>query len=28
VTFHDYIASHAREQVSYFGEDGLLRRHE
>jgi hypothetical protein len=28
VTFPDYIASHAREQVSYFAEDGLLRRHE
>jgi hypothetical protein len=28
VTFPDSIASHTREQVSYFGEDGLLRRHE
>jgi len=27
-TFPDSIASHTREQVSYFGEDGLLRRHE
>ena len=26
--FPDSIASHTREQVSYFGEDGLLRRHE
>jgi hypothetical protein len=26
--FPDYIASHTREQISYFGEDGLLRRHE
>ena len=24
----DYIASHSREQVAYFGPDGLLRRHE
>jgi hypothetical protein len=28
VTFPDSVASHTREQVSYFGEDGLLRRHE
>lgn len=28
VTFPDYIASHTREQVSYFGPDGLLRRHD
>src|SRR5271166_4624317 len=28
VTFPDSVASHGREQVSYFGEDGLLRRHE
>ena len=28
VTFPDSVASHSREQVSYFGEDGLLRRHE
>ncbi|MGC1717533.1 MAG: hypothetical protein WA746_00975 [Isosphaeraceae bacterium] len=27
-TFPDSVASHSREQVSYFGEDGLLRRHE
>ena len=26
--FPDNIASHTREQISYFGEDGLLRRHE
>jgi hypothetical protein len=26
--FPDSTASHTREQVSYFGEDGLLRRHE
>jgi hypothetical protein len=26
--FPDNIASHSREQVSYFGADGLLRRHE
>jgi hypothetical protein len=24
----DNIASHTREQISYFGQDGLLRRHE
>lgn len=28
VSFPDSIASHSREQVSYFGEDGLLRRHD
>lgn len=28
VTFPDYLASHCREQVSYFGDDGLLRRHD
>lgn len=28
VTFPDSIASHSREQISYFGEDGLLRRHD
>jgi hypothetical protein len=28
VTFPDSIASHTREQISYFGEDGLLRRHD
>jgi hypothetical protein len=28
VTFPGNVASHAREQVSYFGPDGLLRRHE
>ena len=28
VVFPDYIASHTREQISYFGEDGLLRRHD
>lgn len=27
-TFPDSIASHSREQISYFGEDGLLRRHD
>lgn len=27
-TFPGSIASHTREQVSYFGQDGLLRRHE
>jgi hypothetical protein len=26
--FPDNIASHTREQISYFGNDGLLRRHE
>jgi hypothetical protein len=28
VTFPESIASHNREQISYFGEDGLLRRHD
>lgn len=28
VNFPDGIASHGREQISYFGPDGLLRRHE
>jgi hypothetical protein len=28
VTFPDSIVGHSREQVSYFGEDGLLRRHD
>jgi hypothetical protein len=28
ITFPDNIATHSREQVSYFGEDGLLRRHD
>ena len=28
VTFPDTIVSHTRNQVSYFGPDGLLRRHE
>ena len=28
VTFPDNITSHTREQVSYFGPDGLLRRHD
>ena len=28
VTFPDSIAGHTRNQVSYFGPDGLLRRHE
>jgi len=28
VTFPDNVTSHTREQVSYFGKDGLLRRHE
>jgi hypothetical protein len=27
-TFPDSIASHSRDQISYFGEDGLLRRHD
>jgi hypothetical protein len=26
--FPDNIASHTREQISYFGQDGLLLRHE
>jgi hypothetical protein len=28
VAFPDYIAGHTRNQISYFGRDGLLRRHE
>jgi len=28
VTFPDRITSHTREQISYFGADGLLRRHD
>jgi hypothetical protein len=28
VTFPDYIKSHTREQISCFGPDGLLRRHD
>ncbi len=28
VTFPDNLTSHTREQISYFGSDGLLRRHE
>ncbi|AWW35985.1 hypothetical protein ADL00_43305 [Streptomyces sp. AS58] len=28
VTFPEEIATHCREQVFYFGEDGLLRRHD
>jgi hypothetical protein len=28
VTFPDSISSHSRKQISYFGEDGLLRRHD
>jgi hypothetical protein len=28
VVFPDGIATHTREQISYFGQDGLLRRHE
>jgi hypothetical protein len=28
VTFPDSTASHSRKQISYFGEDGLLRRHD
>jgi hypothetical protein len=28
VTFPDYIKSHSREQISCFGPDGLLRRHD
>jgi hypothetical protein len=28
VTFPENIASHTREQVSFFGRDGLLRRHD
>lgn len=28
IIFPDHVATHSREQVSYFGEDGLLRRHD
>lgn len=28
VTFPDSIATHCREQISYFGPDGLMRRHD
>lgn len=28
ITFPDYIASHTLEQISFFGPDGLLRRHD
>jgi hypothetical protein len=28
VTFPDYVRSHTREQISCFGPDGLLRRHD
>jgi len=28
VTFPDYIASHTRTQVTHFGADGLMRRHD
>ncbi len=28
ITFPDYIKSHTREQISCFGPDGLLRRHD
>ena len=28
MSFPNAIASHGREQISYFGPDGLLRRHE
>lgn len=28
VTFPDHIASHTRQQVTYFGTDGLMRRHD
>jgi hypothetical protein len=28
VTFPDYVKSHTREQISCFGPDGLLRRHD
>ncbi|NIK70457.1 MULTISPECIES: hypothetical protein [unclassified Paenibacillus] len=28
VTFPESIATHSREQITYFGEDGLLRRHD
>ena len=28
VTFPEYIGSHSKEQISFFGPDGLLRRHD
>ena len=28
VIFPDHIASHTRQQVTYFGPDGLMRRHD
>ncbi|MDB5479170.1 MAG: hypothetical protein JWO83_223, partial [Caulobacteraceae bacterium] len=28
VTFPDNIVSHTREQITYFGPDGLMRRHD
>jgi len=28
VTFPDWVTSHTREQVTYFGPDGLMRRHD
>jgi hypothetical protein len=28
VTFPDYIASHTKEQITHFGPDGLMRRHD
>ena len=28
IVFPDYISSHSKEQISYFGPDGLLRRHD
>jgi hypothetical protein len=28
VTFPENVATHSREQISYFGKDGLLRRHD
>jgi hypothetical protein len=28
VTFPEYLARHAKEQTYYFGDDGLLRRHD
>ncbi len=28
VTFPDYVASHTRQQITHFGPDGLMRRHD
>jgi hypothetical protein len=28
VTFPEYVASHTKEQITYFGSDGLMRRHD